>query len=420
MNGLFSGIMRYIAFLLVFTAALFGEGSPFGGGSGGYRSNPFSPGISRDEDKVLRTVDFDIAYVGTPGRIETRDLFLKIWSKFRTTYELTDDGGFIEGSEAIPDNAFTQNAFLHFLSKNTPEVSIKDKTICVRCSGRGTRTVLQNRGSNIKNVTVECDLCNGYGGETGVIVYRVTFTGKLPERMAPPPRPPRASSREPSSTKRAPRTTFGSGMVFTNEGHIFTNHHVIDGAEFIYVVRYENGILIDKLPARIIKMDSKSDLAILQCVEWRAPKGAPSIPPLIVSTRKSKLGDSVFVLGFPFQGTVSSNVKYTKGDISDLSGIGDDSSKIQHTAAIQPGNSGGPMCLQSGQVIGIVVSSLNPGYTLARNNSLPQGVNFSIKSDYLITLAGIADVALPTEAPTESTTPVEHVSSYTVQIMGER
>jgi len=278
---------------------------------------------------------------------------------------------------------------------------------------------MENDGKQSRNVTVDCDACNGNGGEAGYIVYRLSYTGKLPEKMAPPPRQPRTERREPS-TKRDTHVIYGSGMVFTKEGHIFTNHHVISGAEAIYVVRYENGMLAERLPARLVKMDPKSDLAILQCPEWKAPKDAPAGPPMIVSTKQCKLGDTVFVLGFPLPGTVSSNVKYTKGDISDLSGIDDDSSKIQHTTAIQPGNSGGPMCLQDGRVVGIVVSSLNPGYTLARNGTLPQGVNFSVKSDYLMTLAGIADVEVPKASPAGVTSPVEHVKAYTVQIMSER
>jgi S1-C subfamily serine protease len=415
--------MRLTVFLLLVSSALFSASSPFGAGAGnggGRNASPFSTGSSYDDDKIIKTVDFDVARVGVPGRVETRDLFIKVWAKFRDTYELTDDGSFTIGSEAIPDTAFTQNAFLHFLSKNTPEVYIKEKTKCVRCDGRGTKPTVENYGGVSRSVTIDCDLCNGRGGETGIIVYRLTYTGKLPERMTPPPRTPRAESRDSSSTKRATRTFYGSGMVFTKQGHIFTNQHVISGADAIFIVRYENGMLADKLPAKLVKMDPKSDLAILQCADWKAPKGAPSTPPLIVSTRSCKLGDSVFVLGFPLPGTVSSNVKYTKGDISDLSGVEDDSSKIQHTTPIQPGNSGGPMCLNDGRVVGIVVSSLNPGYTLARNGSIPQGVNFSVKSDYLITLAGIADVEIPKDATTESTTPVEHVKAYTVQIISER
>jgi len=123
------------------------------------------------------------------------------------------------------------------------------------------------------------------------------------------------------------------------------------------------------------------------------------------------------VLGYPLPSTLSSNVKYTKGDVSDTSGIGDDSSKIQHTASIQPGNSGGPMALLDGRVVGVVVSSLSASYMIKKTGSIPQGVNFSIKTDYLLTMAKVAGITIP-EYPV-SVSPVDHVKNYTVQIMCE-
>ncbi len=212
--------------------------------------------------------------------------------------------------------------------------------------------------------------------------------------------------------------SYGSGMVFTQDGHIFTNHHVIADASKIYVVVIENGQMTAKHDAVIVKKDPRTDLAILQCKDWKAPAGAPANPPPIVPSSECKLGAEVFVLGYPLPGTVSSNVKYTKGDVSDMSGLDDDSSKIQHTAPIQPGNSGGPMALKDGRIVGVIVSSLSATYALKSSGALPQGVNFSVKSDYLLTLASIAGIKIPSGAP--SSEPVEHVKNYTVQIMCEK
>jgi S1-C subfamily serine protease len=225
--------------------------------------------------------------------------------------------------------------------------------------------------------------------------------------------PSQDSPGQPSKSR-----SFGSGMVFTSDGHLFTNYHVIAKATNCYVVVYENGQLTRKLPATIVSKDPKSDLVILQCKEWKPAPGSPPAPPPVVSSSHCKLGSQVFVLGFPLPGTVSSNVKYTKGDVSDMAGLDDDSSKIQHTAQIQPGNSGGPMALSDGRIIGIIVSSLSEGYALRTSGALPQGVNFSIKSDYLMTLASIAGVEIPKNAIGPE--PIEHVKAYTVQIMCER
>jgi S1-C subfamily serine protease len=198
---------------------------------------------------------------------------------------------------------------------------------------------------------------------------------------------------------------------------VFTNHHVIDEGTEISIVVFSNGQLVKKLPASIVSKDAKIDLAILKVDGWTPPEGAQSLPPRVVSSVNCKLGDPVFVLGYPLPSTLSSNVKYTKGDVSDTSGIGDDSTKIQHTAGIQPGNSGGPMALLDGRVVGVVVSSLSASYTMKKTGSLPQGVNFSIKTDYLLTMAKIAGIEVPDYPLSES--PVEHVKNYTVQIMCE-
>ena len=235
------------------------------------------------------------------------------------------------------------------------------------------------------------------------------FAVQLAPESGPPP-----VALDPSKTKR---TFYGSGMVFSSEGHVFTNHHVIDEGTDISIVVFANGQLIKRYPATIVSKDAKIDLAILKVQGWSPPEGAQPTPPRVVSSVQCKLGDPVFVLGYPLPSTLSSNVKYTKGDVSDTSGIGDDSSKIQHTASIQPGNSGGPMALLDGRVVGVVVSSLSASYMMKKTGSIPQGVNFSIKTDYLLTMAKVAGINLP-EYPV-SVSPVDHVKSYTVQIMCE-
>jgi S1-C subfamily serine protease len=250
-------------------------------------------------------------------------------------------------------------------------------------------------------------------------VWKITQPAPIAGTPQPVAAPTTRRNEPPVAAQQPERPrSFGSGMVFTNEGHIFTNHHVIAKAENIFVVVFENGQITKKLPATVINKDPRSDLAIIQCKEWKPAAEAPKTPPPLVPSNQCKLGDQVFVLGYPLPGTVSSNVKYTKGDVSDMAGLDDDSSKIQHTAQIQPGNSGGPMALTDGRVVGIIVSSLSESFALRTSGALPQGVNFSIKSDYLLTLASIAGIDIPKTKP--SSEPIEHVKAYTVQIMCDK
>ena len=229
---------------------------------------------------------------------------------------------------------------------------------------------------------------------------------------------PVAGDPKPPGEGRA-GSSFGSGMVFSNGGHFFTNHHVIEKGKRHFIVRIVDGKLSERFEAELLFDDPKNDLAILRAKTWTPQTYGEVGPPVIAPTSDCKLGSQVFVLGFPLPGLVSSNVKYTKGDVSDLAGMDDDKTIIQHTAQIQPGNSGGPMCLMDGRVIGIVVSSIGVNYVLKQTGgALPQGVNFSIKSDVLLGLIKSGNISLP--APKPSTNPVEHVRAYTVQVMSER
>ena len=241
---------------------------------------------------------------------------------------------------------------------------------------------------------------------------------KLYPPMTQGARPVPSREIPPRSVDQSMPAMFGSGLVCTELGHFFTNNHVIAGSKKVFVVRYANGEMISKMPAQVIATDPKLDIAILRVEGWTPPTGLPAIPPPLVPSSAAKLGDEVFVLGFPLPGMVSSNVKFTRGSISDTAGIGDDASRIQHTAQIQPGNSGGPMSLVDGRVIGVVVSTLRAEGMLRTSGVVPQGVNFSIKAEYVIQNFQKLGIALP--ASSLSNDPIGHVKAYTVQVMAER
>lgn len=236
--------------------------------------------------------------------------------------------------------------------------------------------------------------------------------------LAPSTSEPAPIARQPSdSEKKDKGASSGSGMVFSRAGHIFTNHHVIKGGRRHFVVRIVDGKLTERFEAELVMQDPKHDLAILRAKDWSPTAFAEAGPPVIAPTDDCKLGSQVFVLGYPFPGIVSSNVKYTRGDVSDLSGLDDDKTMIQHTAQIQPGNSGGPMCLLDGRVVGVVVSSLNSVNVLKETGALPQGINFAIKSDILLEMSKRANIVMATSR--SQANPVEHVRAYTVQIISE-
>jgi S1-C subfamily serine protease len=89
----------------------------------------------------------------------------------------------------------------------------------------------------------------------------------------------------------------------------------------------------------------------------------------------------VAVFGFPLASILSSSGNFTRGDVTALAGVEDDSRFVQISAPVQPGNSGGPLLDASANVIGVVSSKLNALKTMAATQGdIPQNVNFAIKS----------------------------------------
>jgi S1-C subfamily serine protease len=93
-----------------------------------------------------------------------------------------------------------------------------------------------------------------------------------------------------------------------------------------------------------------------------------------------ELGEDVLVAGFPYGEMFSNTIKVTKGIVSANRGLGDDTGQFQIDAAVQPGNSGGPIYDENGNVVGVVISQLNKMKFAKMSGSIPENVNFGIKA----------------------------------------
>ncbi|MBV8660453.1 MAG: trypsin-like peptidase domain-containing protein [Burkholderiales bacterium] len=167
----------------------------------------------------------------------------------------------------------------------------------------------------------------------------------------------------------------GSGFFVTADGYIATNHHVIEGATAISVTDHQG----KHYTARVVHTDLANDLALLKIEGTHVP-----LP--IAHSNSARLGDAVFTLGFPnvlMQGTA---VKFTEGTISSLEGMQDQPNAFQISVPVQPGNSGGPLINNEGQVVGVVVAKLNAAVSLRLGSGLPEAVNYAVKSNYLLEL----------------------------------
>jgi len=171
-----------------------------------------------------------------------------------------------------------------------------------------------------------------------------------------------------------PMRASGSGFFVTEDGFFVTNFHVVRDATRI-IIRTDAG----NLPAQLVAADKVNDLALLKT------DGAFKSLPLSPS-RDTKLGDTVFTIGFPnihMQGTAP---KLTDGKISSLVGLDDDPRFFQVNVAIQPGNSGGALVNERGNVIGIITLRMTESVAYQRTGALPQNVNFAVKSAYALAL----------------------------------
>jgi len=99
-----------------------------------------------------------------------------------------------------------------------------------------------------------------------------------------------------------------------------------------------------------------------------------------------KLGDSVFTIGFPNPSLQGLSPKLSKGETSSLAGVQDDPHLFQISLAVQPGNSGGPLVDSAGNVVGVIVGRLSEGKTVLLTGSLPQNVNYAVKSTYVLAM----------------------------------
>jgi S1-C subfamily serine protease len=195
------------------------------------------------------------------------------------------------------------------------------------------------------------------------------------------------SNSDDSVTSDDPKFS-GTGFFITDNGYLISNYHVVKGATKVRLLTGAG--LID---ATVVKVDAANDLALLKAIGRFAP-----LP--IAASRTVKLGGTVATVGFPDIGLQGFAPKLAKGEIASLAGAGDDPRYFQISLPVQPGNSGGALVDARGNVVGIVAAKLDASAALAMSGSLPENVNYAVKSSLLLSfLESVPDVDAKLKEP---------------------
>lgn len=168
----------------------------------------------------------------------------------------------------------------------------------------------------------------------------------------------------PAPGPQGPVHALGSGFVIDPSGYVVTNNHVVDGATEVKVKLADK----EEFPAEVVGTDPDTDLALLKV---KSPKPLPYVS--WGNSGQLRVGDQVIAVGNPFGlgGTVTAGIVSARGrDIND----GPYVDFIQTDAAINRGNSGGPLFDTDGNVVGVNSAILSP-------NGGSVGVGFAIPSD---------------------------------------
>ena len=176
-------------------------------------------------------------------------------------------------------------------------------------------------------------------------------------------------SQNPFESSRQPSEWSGTGWML-NKGYVVTNHHVANNARTIQL-KFMQGDSLVQYTGETVVMDEEHDLAIIK-INDPAFKGFGTLP-YAVKTSLADVGEGVFVLGYPLTTTMGDEIKLTTGIISSHSGYEGNRAQYQISAPVQPGNSGGPLFDDNGNVVGIV----NAKHTGAEN------VSYAVKAQHL-------------------------------------
>ena len=164
----------------------------------------------------------------------------------------------------------------------------------------------------------------------------------------------------------------GTGFAIA-DGYVVTNNHVTKGAKTIRV-KGINGDMEKSYKGYVLTSDKEHDLSVIKIVDSDFESFGKI--PYTIGKVAVDVGDDIFVLGYPLTSSMGKEVKLTDGIISSSTGYKGDEAMYQISAPVQPGNSGGPLFNEDGDVIGVVCAK----------HAEAENANYAIKISYLYSM----------------------------------
>jgi S1-C subfamily serine protease len=202
----------------------------------------------------------------------------------------------------------------------------------------------------------------------------------------------------------------GSGLIISSSGYVLTNFHVVKGANKI-IVQLTSGGVVKSYTAVLVQKDMDNDLVILKIKD----ESFSPLAPIKYSFKESggvEVGATVFTIGYPYAlSGMGTEAKFTDGKISSKTGYNDAINSYQASVPVQPGNSGGPLFTDKGELVGVVNSKIQGA----------ENVTYAIKLSYVKNLMELLPetVELPKDQTIATLTLEEKVkvlSSYVTLI----
>jgi serine protease Do len=160
----------------------------------------------------------------------------------------------------------------------------------------------------------------------------------------------------------APANIEGTGFAINNKGYFITSYHMVKSADSVFVTNN----VIGRASAKLVASEPSLDIAIYKIEHSEAIKNIPF--PFSFKDHASEIGDKVFTLGYPRR-----DVVYGEGALSSMTGFNNDTTMYQISIPVNPGNSGGPIMDEQGNVIGVIRGK----------QSSAEGTGFAIKAAFI-------------------------------------